>query len=51
MAVGSVFGLGAALVPTLLGVVAESYGLNVTMWLLLLGPIVLLVGLPRASAK
>jgi FSR family fosmidomycin resistance protein-like MFS transporter len=51
MAVGSVFGLGAALVPTLLGVVAEHFGLSVTMWLLLLGPIVLLVGLPRASAK
>jgi FSR family fosmidomycin resistance protein-like MFS transporter len=51
MAVGSIFGLGAALVPTLLGVVAESYGLNVTMWLLLLGPIALLVGLPRVSAK
>lgn len=47
MAVGSVFGLAEALVPTLLGVMAERVGLGPTMWVLLLGPMALLVGLPR----
>lgn len=47
MAVGSVFGLAEALVPTLLGVIAERMGLGSAMWILLLGPVALLVGLPR----
>jgi FSR family fosmidomycin resistance protein-like MFS transporter len=47
MAVGSVFGLAEALVPTLLGVIAERAGLGLMMWVLLLGPVALLVGLPR----
>jgi len=47
MAVGSVFGFVEALVPTLLGVVAERVGLGPAMWVLLLGPVVLLMGVPR----
>jgi MFS transporter, FSR family, fosmidomycin resistance protein len=47
MAVGSVFGLAEALVPTLLGVIAERVGLGPMMWVLLLGPVALLIGLPR----
>ncbi len=35
-----------------MGLVAEQFGLGVTMWLLLLGPVALLVGIPRqASVK
>ena len=47
MAVGNVFGLAGALVPLGLGLVAEQFDLTVTMWLLLLGPIALLAGIPK----
>jgi len=47
MAVGNVFGLVGALVPLGLGLVAEQFDLTVTMWLLLLGPIALLAGIPK----
>jgi MFS transporter, FSR family, fosmidomycin resistance protein len=47
MAVSNVFGLFGSLIPLGLGFVAESAGLSVTMWLLGLGPLALLVGLPR----
>jgi FSR family fosmidomycin resistance protein-like MFS transporter len=46
MAVGNVFGLVGALIPLGLGLVAERFDLSVTMWLLLLGPIALLAGVP-----
>ena len=49
MALGNVFGLVSGLVPLALGVVAERYGLQVTMWLLLIGPLVVLIGLLRVS--
>ncbi len=51
VAVNSAFSLLAGLVPALLGWVAESAGLPVTMWLLLLGPIALLIGLPRLTKE
>ncbi|MGA9348072.1 MAG: MFS transporter [Anaerolineae bacterium] len=47
MTVGNVFGLVGALVPLGLGLVAERFNLMVTMWLLLLGPVALLVGIPK----
>jgi MFS transporter, FSR family, fosmidomycin resistance protein len=47
LAIGSVTGLIGSLLPITLGVLAERYGLEATMWLLLAGPAVLLVGLPR----
>ena len=46
MAVDNVFGFVGALIPLGLGLVAERFGLQVTMWLLLLGPLALLIGLP-----
>jgi FSR family fosmidomycin resistance protein-like MFS transporter len=46
MAVGNVFGLVGALIPLGLGLVAERFDLAVTMWLLTLGPIALLAGVP-----
>jgi FSR family fosmidomycin resistance protein-like MFS transporter len=49
MAVGNVFGLVGGLIPLVVGLVAQQVGLSVTMWALLLGPIALLVGLPRAD--
>jgi len=36
-----------AFIPLGLGLVAERFDLMVTMWLLLLGPGALLVGIPR----
>jgi FSR family fosmidomycin resistance protein-like MFS transporter len=50
MTVGNVFGLVGGLVPLGLGLVAERFDLTVTMWLLLLGPAVLLIGVPKEKA-
>jgi FSR family fosmidomycin resistance protein-like MFS transporter len=47
MSVGSLFGLAGGMMPLALGVVAEHAGLQATLWLLLTGPIALLVGIPR----
>ncbi|MFN2285441.1 MAG: MFS transporter [Anaerolineae bacterium] len=46
MAVDNVFGFVGALIPWGLGLAAERFGLQATMWLLLLGPLALLVGVP-----
>jgi MFS transporter, FSR family, fosmidomycin resistance protein len=43
VAVGGIGGLAGAGVPLVLGVVAESVGLGLTMWMLLLAPIALVV--------
>lgn len=50
LAVDNIFGLVGSLIPLGLGLIAESFGLQATMWLLLLGPLALIVGLPRAEA-
>lgn len=47
MAVKNVSGLFAGLLPLALGLVAQQFGLQTAMWLLLLGPLVLLIGLRR----
>jgi FSR family fosmidomycin resistance protein-like MFS transporter len=47
LAIGSVTGLVGSLLPIALGVLAERFGLETTMWLLLAGPLALLLGLPR----
>jgi FSR family fosmidomycin resistance protein-like MFS transporter len=47
MTVGNLFGLLGGLVPLGLGLLAEHLGLGPTMWLLLLGPVALLIGIPR----
>jgi len=47
MTLANTFGLIAALVPLALGAIAQRIGLEPTMWLLLIGPLALLVGLPR----
>ena len=46
LAVSNIFGLIGGLIPVGLGLVAERLDLAVTMWLLLLGPVALLLGLP-----
>ena len=51
MAIDSGFALVAGATPALLGWVAQLVGLPVTMWLLLLGPIALIIGTPRMVHK
>jgi FSR family fosmidomycin resistance protein-like MFS transporter len=51
LAVENITGLFTNLLPLGLGVVAEQAGLNVTMWLLLAGPVALLIGIPRRNGS
>lgn len=48
MAVGTIFGTGAAILPIVVGLVAQRAGLHTALWLLTAGPIVILLGLPRS---
>jgi FSR family fosmidomycin resistance protein-like MFS transporter len=45
-ALGSVSGIIGKLIPLGIGLAAQAYGLQAAMWLLLAGPIALLIGLP-----
>lgn len=47
LAVKNVSGVVGGLIPLALGLIAARFGLPAAMWLLLLGPLALLVGLPR----
>jgi MFS transporter, FSR family, fosmidomycin resistance protein len=47
LAVNNLAGLVGSLIPLALGLVAQAYGLTAVMWLLLAGPVALLIGLPR----
>ena len=47
MTLDNISGLFGRLLPFGIGLAAQLFGLRLAMWLLLLGPIVLLVGLPR----
>jgi FSR family fosmidomycin resistance protein-like MFS transporter len=49
LSVSNVTGLFGALLPLAIGLVAEQAGLEVAIWLLMIGPIALLIGLPRTS--
>jgi len=47
LAADNIFGLAGSLVPLGLGLVAQNFGLEATMWLLLIDPIALIILLPR----
>jgi FSR family fosmidomycin resistance protein-like MFS transporter len=47
LALGGAAGTIAGTFPLAIGLVAERYGLDVALWLLLAGPLALLVGAPR----
>jgi len=49
MTVGNVFGLVGQFVPLGVGLLAEHFGLRTALWLLLAGPVALLIGLPRRT--
>jgi FSR family fosmidomycin resistance protein-like MFS transporter len=47
LSVSNVAGLFGSMIPLGIGLVADRFGLGIGMWLFLLGPVALLVGLPR----
>jgi MFS transporter, FSR family, fosmidomycin resistance protein len=47
MAIGSVTAPVAKFFPFLIGFLADQFGLQTAMWILILGPIALIIGLPR----
>jgi MFS transporter, FSR family, fosmidomycin resistance protein len=49
MAIGSVTAPVAKFFPFLIGFLADQFGLQTGMWILILGPIALIIGLPRQS--
>ena len=49
VAVTALANLSVLFVPTILGALADAFGLQTAMWLLLLGPLALVVGLPRET--
>jgi FSR family fosmidomycin resistance protein-like MFS transporter len=51
LAVKNVSGLVGGSIPLALGLIAQQFGLSVAVWLLLLGPIALLLGLPRGGLR
>ena len=51
MAIGSVTAPLAKFFPFLIGFLADRFGLQTAMWILLLGPIALLIGLPRNNGQ
>lgn len=51
LAVKNVSGIVASVIPLALGLVAQRWGLTVAMWLLLAGPVALVVGLSPALLR
>ena len=51
VALGNVFGIIAWVVPLGLGVVSANWGLDTAMWLLLAGPVTLLIGLMESGMR
>lgn len=49
LAASAVFGVTSTLTPFVIGLVADMFGLRWAMWLLTLGPLALIVGLPRGK--
>ena len=51
MALASLFGTVGGVIPLLIGLFAERFGLGAAMWLTLAGPLALVVGLPRGGSR
>ncbi len=49
MAIGSVTAPLAKFFPFLIGFLADQFGLQTAMWILILGPLALFIGLPRRN--
>jgi MFS transporter, FSR family, fosmidomycin resistance protein len=48
--ISNVTGLIGSLIPLGLGIAAEHWGIGAAMWLLLAGPIAMVIGLPRRKS-
>jgi len=51
MTLSDVSGLVGRLIPLGIGLLAQQFGLGAAMWVLILGPVALLVGLPRGTGR
>ncbi|THF67803.1 MFS transporter [Deinococcus sp. Arct2-2] len=51
MALGSVSAVLAGLIPIVLGSLAQRFGVQAALWALLLGPLALVLGLPRVALR
>jgi len=51
MTVGNIFGLVGGLIPLGIGLVAQRFGLGFAMWFIILGPLILVLGLPLTRSK
>ena len=51
MAIGAVTTPIAKFFPLAIGLLADQFGLQTAMWILILGPLALLIGLPRSSPQ
>ncbi len=51
MSLGSMASIVGKTIPLMIGLVAQAFGLGTAMWIFLLGPIALLVGLPFSEKK
>ena len=51
MTLGNIFNLIGSFIPFGMGMVAQRFGLQYSMWLILLGPIALLFGIPRRTTS
>ena len=51
MMVGNIFGLIGGLIPLGIGFAAQKFGLDIAIWLVIFGPLILVLGLPRTRVK
>ena len=51
LVMSNIGGLFGALMPLMIGAVAGQWGLGIAMWLMLFGPIAILIGLPRHAIE
>jgi len=51
MTIDNLFGIVGALIPLGMGWLAYNFGLDVAIWLVILGPLALLLGIPRFRSK
>jgi FSR family fosmidomycin resistance protein-like MFS transporter len=51
LSIGNVVGFVKPLVPFGLGLIASQFGLQTALWVLLIAPIALLIGIPRSVSK
>jgi FSR family fosmidomycin resistance protein-like MFS transporter len=51
LALDNVAGFFGKILPLLIGLAASAFGLSAAMWLLLAGPLALLIGLPRKTVR